>query len=101
LTPVINIIFKKLQIGLTMQLSDTRISIHLLKNIEHLGIFRECFGGQGNDKLAQTCHRSASKPIGCDVAKQRLKILRSKNQLKSYRILFKYSNLSSRKLKLG
>jgi len=84
-----------------MQLSDTQISIQLLKNIEHLGIFRECFGGQGNDKLAQTCHRRTSKPVGCDVATQRMMILRSKNQLKSYRILFKYSNSSTRKLKLG
>jgi len=84
-----------------MQLSDTQASIRLLKNIEHLGIFRECFGGQGNDKLARTCHRGASQPVGCDVATQRMKILKSKSQLKCYRTLFKYSNLSTRKLKLG
>ena len=84
-----------------MQLSDTQTSIRLLKNIEHLGIFRECFGGQGNDKLARTCHRNASKPVGCDVTTQRMKILKSKNQLKSYRILLKYSSSSTRKLKLG
>jgi hypothetical protein len=84
-----------------MQLSDTQASIRLLKNIEHLGIFRECVGGQGNDKFARTCHRGTSQPVGCDVTTQRMKILKSKSQLKCYRTLFKYSNLSTRKLKLG
>jgi len=81
-----------------MQISGSKTGIQLLKDLEAMG---ECELQLVNDGPNKECHRKSSNQILCDVAFQRIKILKAKNKPTVYRALFKFTQVNTRKLKLG
>ena len=58
-----------------MQISGSKTGIQLLKDLESMG---ECELQLANDGLKKECYRKSSNQIHCDVAFQRIKILKAK-----------------------
>jgi hypothetical protein len=81
-----------------MQISGSKTGIQLLKDLESKG---ECELQLVNDGSTKDCHRKSSNQIHCDLAFQRIKILKAKNKPTVYRALFKFTQVNTRKLKLG
>ena len=81
-----------------MQISGSKTGIQLLKDLELKG---ECELQLVNDGSTKDCHRKSSNQIHCDLAFQRIKILKAKNKPTVYRALYKFTQVSTRKLKLG
>ena len=81
-----------------MQISGSKTGIQLLKDLELKG---ECELQLVNDGSTKDCHRKSSNQIHCDLAFQRIKILKAKNKPTVYRALYKFTQVNTRKLKLG
>jgi hypothetical protein len=84
-----------------MQIFDTKNGNRLLIGLQLSVVMDESHGQSGKNTVSKTCYKEATLVKQCTVASQRMKILKSKNEFKIYRTLFKFKNLSNRKIKLG
>lgn len=84
-----------------MQIFDTKNGNRLLIGLQLSVVIDESHGQSDKNTFSKTCYKETTLLKQCTVASQRMKILKSKNEFKVYRTLFKFRNLSNRKIKLG
>ena len=84
-----------------MQIFDAKNGNRLLMGFQLSVVMDESHGQSDNNTFSKTCYKETTLAKQCTVASQRMKILKSKNEFKVYRTLFKFINMSNRKIKLG